>query len=354
MTFITVFSKTLTGNSDIWEGRTHVQIIPSGTIGAAETFRLTFDGATTKPTGVQSMYIGERGAGDAYDFAVTPVPVLVGGISTFDIPQGGSVVSDEITLSFDGTKDLVIATSFKTDSAKGDIRTLFGSGVGASYYFKNRANDAATVNKTGYDSAGNNPNALGMISKIEVIRPVVVEPEPIAVHPMGFYETPSGVDARLVERVYAPTYDINNPRNFQRIVHLAIPDCQPGDVITAFSSWAFTLDFNITTEVSSGLVLTPDPTGTAGIQDIVGNQFAIGLGDQPSNGVFVSRFPGRNLTLTIHHDFHNHNGIVEVPEGMSGTLYLAVIAYADASDHLKYIKVEPHSCFISAKVEKVN
>lgn len=349
MTFETVFEKTLNANSTGWNGQTRVQVIPASVVGAASKIRLTLSGASTKPTGVLNMYVGERGAGDAYDFAATPVQAKVGGNGAFDVPQSGSIVTDDIKINFSGTKDLVIAASYTTDTSKNDLRVLFGGSTGCSYFWKVNADEASLVNKTSYQAAGNNPNALGMISKIEVERP---EEEELEEDPKGKYGTPPGVDARLINELYAPTYDINNPRNIQRIVHLAIPNCQPGDNIIAFASWAFTLDFNITTEVSSGLILTPDPTGTAGIVDIVGNQFALSQGEQPTNGVFISRFPGRNLNIDIHHDFHNHAGIVTVPEGMSGTLYLALIAYADASDPAKYIKVEPHSCYISAKVDK--
>lgn len=352
MTFETVYEKTLTGDSNGWNGQTRVQLIPAATVGAANKMRLTFAGASTKPLGILSMYVGERGSNNV-SFASTPVQVKVSGNGSFDIPQNGTLVTDEIDIDFSGTKDLLIAASYTTDTAKNDMRVLFGSGVNASYFWKNNVNEASSISKSGYDSAGNNPNALGSLCKIEVIRPEVEEPE---IHPLGFYETPAGVDARLIERIYAPTYNLNSPRNFQRIVHLAIPDCEPGDVITAFSSWAYTLPniFNINTEVSCGLILTPDPTGIAGVQDIPGDQFCISCGEQPSNGKFVSRLPGRNLTANIHHDFQEPSGHVEVPEGMSGTLYLAIIGYADASDPEKYIEVEPHSCRISAKVDKAN
>lgn len=348
--FEIVFEKALTSNSTGWDGQTRVQVIPASVVGAAQKIRLTLTGASTKPLGVLSMYVGERGA-DAYDFFSTPVQVKVGGNGAFDVPQNGSVVTDNIEINFSGTKDLVIAASYTTDTSKNDLRVLFGGGTGCSYFWKVGVNEASLVNKTSYQSAGNNPNALGMISKIEVERP---EEEELEENPSGVYGTPAGIDARLIDKLYAPTYNINNPRNFQRIAHLAIPNCQSGDVITAFSSWAFTLDFNVTTEVCSGLILTPAVSGTAGIEDVVGNQFALSLGEQPTNGVFVSRFPGRNLNIDIHHDFHNHSGVITVPEGMSGTLYLAIIAYADAGSSSRYITVEPHSCYIQAKVDKAN
>ena len=78
MTYETLLNHTLTANSTGWEGQTRVQVIPASIVGAANKIRLTLTGASTKPMGVLSMYVGERGS-DAYDFFATPVQVLVGG-----------------------------------------------------------------------------------------------------------------------------------------------------------------------------------------------------------------------------------------------------------------------------------
>lgn len=358
MTFETVLDKNLNTNSTGWHGQTRVQVIPSATIGAAQKIKLTLTGASTKPLGVLSMYVGERGANN-FSFATSPAQVKVSGAAAFDVPQNGHIVTDEIEIEFSGEKDLVISAAYTTDTSKNDLRVLFGGGTGCSYYWKLNVNEASLVSKTGYDSAGNNPNALGMISKIEVIRPEEEEQEP-----PPSYDTPiiyvrddtycADWPVEIVGSIEAAHYDINNPRKFTRVTHVKIPHCLPNDVIDVDSLIEITSEFPLV-EFSAGLILTPDATGTGGIVDYVGSQFKIGQGHNPANGVWITKFPGKNVSLQTHHDFIPLSGKVIVPEGMSGTLYAAVIAYVwgpNYSPSGQYVTVEPHAGHIQANIRR--
>lgn len=356
MTFETVLNKSLTANSDLWASTTHVQTIPYSTVGECVKFKLTLAGPTTKPTGVLSMYLGEKGT-DAYDFFSTPVQVTVSGQGSFDIPQSGTVVTDEISYTFTGTKDLIIATSFVSSSAKGDIRVSLNNGSGTSYYFKS-GNDASTVNKSGYSGAGANPNALGIITKIEVERPEE-EPPPEYDIPIVYLRDDTycaDFPAELISSLEATNYNLTNPRQFTRVLHVQIPYCLAGDVIDVDSIFGITTGYSLT-EISAGLILTPDSTGTGGIQDVSGDQFNIGGGENPSNGVWITKFPGKNVSSSTHHEFFPLSGKIIVPEGMSGTLYAAVIAYAGGTNFSyhpsgSYITIEPHAGHIQANIKR--
>lgn len=170
---VQVFTGVMGTNSAGWHSNTLVVVIPTSKLSplmAASKIRLTMAAATTKPTGVASAYIGHKAAsGDSYDFAATPVAITVGGNASFTIPQSGSSVSDEIAFAYNGTSDLVIAFSFSSNTSENDIRTGNALGNGCLYFFKASANDAATVNKSSYGAASNNPDALAIITKVEML-----------------------------------------------------------------------------------------------------------------------------------------------------------------------------------------
>lgn len=137
-----------------WNGFTLVSQIASSLIsntGHTET-RVKLMGAVTGAENAQcnGAYIGMRaGAGDAYDFAATPVQLLVGGSGTFTVPNAGFVTTDWATFTITAATDLLIAFQFNNISHDSiGIRT---SVTGATKYEKAGA-DAATVNKTGYGS----------------------------------------------------------------------------------------------------------------------------------------------------------------------------------------------------------
>lgn len=158
--------------------------------------------------------------------------------------------------------------------------------------------------------------------------------------------------AELLTSVSAPTYGLYAPRNIVRVMHVKIEDVQPGDVITAQGIFEVTSEHSLT-EVSSGMILTSDSTGTAGVTDVSGDQFCFGCGENPTSGVWITRFPGRNLPLNVHHDFYTHAGSVVVPSGMSGDVYAAIIMYADAgASSSRYVTIEQYAGSMSATITR--
>jgi hypothetical protein len=159
--------------------------------------------------------------------------------------------------------------------------------------------------------------------------------------------------AELLNTLTAPNYNVNNPRQFKRILQVQVQDAEPGDIILANAQVGMTSELN-DVEFSGALVLTPDSTGTAGIIDVVGNQFCLGCGEEPSSGVFITRFPGYNVSIARHHDIMNWGGSVIVPEGMSGDLYVIAVVYAASRSNWSYhpssqsVSIDPHSGSISA------
>ncbi|MFN8996761.1 MAG: hypothetical protein ACK5X3_24290 [Pseudomonadota bacterium] len=322
MAFTVAFEKTLANTSTEWANFTLVQSIPA--VGEATAIRLTLKGSTLSATKIQSMYIGKRGA-DAFDFAATPVQVFVGGQGTFEIPQNGQLVTDSIPLVFDGATDLIIAISFSSDTTKDDIRTLFGGGSGCSYYFKSSFNDAATVNKTGYGAAGNNPNALALISKVEVERPAPL-PEPVGwkidhfavVRPAWLAST-----MPIVDYVFPA-----NPYIWVRIGHLPI-SVLPGDILDISSCFETTNPLNYWVELTSCLLLGNSSTGTEDLVNIPSF-----YSEETSTGAkLLTPVIGENVGphAMEHHHIARIDKKYKVPAGCSGNKYIILLAYAGGS-----------------------
>jgi len=334
MTFTTVFDKVLANNSDTWGGATLVQLIPASAIGSgASKIRLTMNGSTLSPTGILAAYVGHRGSGDIYDFAATPVQITVGSNGAFTLPQDGSVVSDDITFAYNGTSDLLVAFAITTNTAQDDIRTLFGASVGTSYFFKYGGNDAVTVNKSGYSGAGSNPNALAIISKIEI--EAVAPPPPPTYDPITLTRYDTYTAAWPIELV-TEVRPVTNYTNYvdrahlwRRFAHVMIPDVQAGDVIHVECMLEATNPNSYPIEWVYGLVLTPSASGTAGCE----NMPSVSSTYQPSGGKLMSRMSGQNLTghAYQHHGIFPLSVSFTVPAGISGNQYVAAIGYAGGS-----------------------
>lgn len=169
----------------------------------------------------------------------------------------------------------------------------------------------------------------------------------------GVEQYTSAIPSELVGYISAPTYGPTAPRNFVRVAHVAIPDCSPGDVISAAGCLGMTTEIS-DVEFCSSLIITPDATGTAGIVDVSGNQFAIGLGEQPTSGIFLDNFNGENISLSQHHARYTHAGSATVPEGWSGTVYAAIIVYAASrqSPFNHSISIDSYSTRVTAIVSR--
>jgi hypothetical protein len=160
---VTVFQKVLNADSTVWGGYTWVLTIPHTSLPPATLTRLTLNGPASGVTNIGAMYIGHKSG--TYDFTSTPVPVTVGGNTSFVIPQGGQVVTDVISFNYDGVTDLCIAANLTGSS---NIR-LMTSGGQCSHYFKPASAEASTIDKSGYDAGSSNPNLCSILSGIEMV-----------------------------------------------------------------------------------------------------------------------------------------------------------------------------------------
>lgn len=141
-------SATLGSNSAGWSGFTLRQRIASAAISntGGTKVRVTFVASTAGGFVIGNAYIGHQAAsGDAYDFEATPTQLTFnGGNAGATVSAGSSIVSDEITFTIEASKNLIISMYFSGTSA---VRS--GNNGSWQAYYKN-ANDAVTVNATGY------------------------------------------------------------------------------------------------------------------------------------------------------------------------------------------------------------
>ena len=148
-----MFSVTLTLNSDGQNGITRVQrlttaalTMPSFTI---RNMRVTFQASAAEQRTITDAYIGHQaGAGDVYDFAATPVQLLFAGSTSKTIAASTSEVSDWASFNYDKTSTLLVA--FYTGGGASADAPKYQTVVANANEYTKTANDAATVNKTGY------------------------------------------------------------------------------------------------------------------------------------------------------------------------------------------------------------
>jgi len=151
-------------------------------------------------------------------------------------------------------------------------------------------------------------------------------------------------------------YSTGSEREWRRVQHVLVPDVQPGDVLSYTFSTSTTNPYGYSVELSGGLVLTPDPTGTAGLE----NMSSVSNADQPSNGLFMSRVPGYNISPQtdpsgsvwhgMHHGKWTISGSYIVPQGVIGDRYAAACFYAGGSSYTQsgeIFVIEPYTTDMS-------
>jgi hypothetical protein len=153
------FDETLDSDSSGFGDYTIRQVVLASDIAiSGSAVRLRIVAPATGGMVIGSCYIGHKAAGgDVWDFESTPTQVTFnGGSAGLTLAAGAaSVFSDEIAFALDETKDLIVSFYFSSTT------TIRRSTVGttASYYYK-ATSDAATVNASGYTSAGSNTHAV--------------------------------------------------------------------------------------------------------------------------------------------------------------------------------------------------
>lgn len=167
--WVTTFSQALNADSTGWNGFNLRQHFAASILSqSGSKFRLTLQGSSIASEGgqVDGCYGGHAaGAGDAYDFDGTQVQITVGGSPTFTIPFNSTVVTDEITYTFDETKAFIVAFHFN-NASHDNVRGI-ASLTGATVYSKSAANETATTDVSTYGSAA----GVRAINKIEVFQP---------------------------------------------------------------------------------------------------------------------------------------------------------------------------------------
>lgn len=141
----------------------------------------------------------------------------------------------------------------------------------------------------------------------------------------------------LVSEMTEVEYSDYTERIWYRIAHVFVPDCRPGDILDCKFMFEVTNDEDHALELSGGLIITPNATGTAGVEDLP----SVSTLDQPAEGKFVTRFGGYNVTPAfvsgggvwhgMHHgEFHRSKDYI-VPEGISGDQYVIAACYCGGS-----------------------
>ena len=153
-------------NSTPWGNYTHRLRIAASLVPDVATtkIRITY-GAAPGGAGASTtaVYVGVAAAtGDAYDFDGAPTEVTFGGASGFSLSAGATILSDEISLVLDGTRDILIAG--QTASGQPGDFAGFDGRAGWKAWYKSGA-DAATQDATGYSA--NLVEAVGAV-KVEV------------------------------------------------------------------------------------------------------------------------------------------------------------------------------------------
>ena len=109
---------------------------------------VTFQAGSTNLV-IDGAYIGAQGAGDAYDFAATPVQLLFGGLGSVEITADATKASDTASISITASGVYVVSMYFNT-TAKGSAKqTNDNLQANTANYYKS-GSDAATVDATGY------------------------------------------------------------------------------------------------------------------------------------------------------------------------------------------------------------
>lgn len=163
----TIFSQALDSDAGAQNGYTIVMnfavaalTLPSKGIAR---IRATFEGGSVEGLTITNAYVGHAAAaGDAYDFSATPVQLLFAGSASKVIGAGQTAISDWADFPYDKTSALLIA--FYQGGGVGSDTARYKAAVANVTQYYKLANDAATVNKTGYSSVAQ----LDVINKIEV------------------------------------------------------------------------------------------------------------------------------------------------------------------------------------------
>ncbi len=148
---VTIFTQSLSISNNFNSSYTIRTVIDSSRIASTvDGIMVLKFGAVSSPNGFSSCYIGNAASsGDSYDFETTPTQVTFnGGSASVSLSATLPTYSDSIVCNLDSTKNVVV--SFKLNTL-GYVPRESGSGL---HSWTKAADDAATVNATGYADGG--------------------------------------------------------------------------------------------------------------------------------------------------------------------------------------------------------
>lgn len=146
-------------SNSTWGGYTARMRLASSLFPALSKLRLQFQCRDALIT-VADVFVGKAATtGDSYDYDTTPTRVLTLGANGFTLQSTQSVVTDAVNLSLAAADDLLISVYYTTAT---QVAVPAANPTGWTTWYKN-ANDAATVNATGYTSFGSPVS----VSKVE-------------------------------------------------------------------------------------------------------------------------------------------------------------------------------------------
>jgi hypothetical protein len=144
------------------------------------------------------------------------------------------------------------------------------------------------------------------------------------------------------------TYSVGTERSWRRLLQLEVPDCQVGDRLKVDARILITNDTGTNVEISGGLVLTPQSSGTAGMENLA----SVSNGQQPAFGRMISTMDGENCTPGMHHMIMQRSADFLVPEGFEGDQYVILVAYAAGGGTIanpRSIQIEPYCAMMSVE-----
>lgn len=160
--------QTLGSDENGWAGYTVRTVIAASVLQASGSkVRLTMQGPGSEKSTIVALYIGHAASmGDAYDFDGNQVPVTYGGLSSWVINAGATIVSDEITFALDKTKPLILSMYIE-DTSFDTLRYGTIANIGSYYKGTPGTSEAATTNVSGYSAY----SSLFVVKRIEALLP---------------------------------------------------------------------------------------------------------------------------------------------------------------------------------------
>lgn len=140
-------------------------VIPNAQLSMIGSFlRVSMRAPAAARLDILDVYVGPKGAGNAWAFDGTQKKLQFSGLDGFSISNGETLVSDELEFPFDGTKDFVISFGYAASNGNPRINDLNAAGIN-TYGKANSAGLSGTTDPSGY---GTTSDRLEQVFQIEV------------------------------------------------------------------------------------------------------------------------------------------------------------------------------------------